>query len=360
MHNAGRPEDVIRTPAECFEGLASVGFSFTPHYLTHQGLRLHYLDEAPAKAAEERIGGGQQQPETLLLLHGNPTWSFLYRHVIPHLTGAGFRVLALDFAGFGRSDKPLQESDITTELNAGSVLALLDHLDVTNATLVMHDWSAIYMLWCLPSIPTGRIGRLVVLNAALPPHPLLFELGLANALLVAIWMTAVAVVGRFIPVIAVMKTMVPSLPLPQLLGYAAPLPSHRHKAAMVRAPRLAALAVLSAQQLAAVRGWGVVKLLELAMPGLADVLDVTQRDMARGQQACAWIRAHWHKPTLLLFGSPDPLFGCVQQLFALSIFNATALAYCPWPIILQGAGHYLTEMQPARVALEVTKFVLNT
>lgn len=53
-------------------------------------------------------GGGQQQPETLLLLHGNPTWSFLYRHVIPHLTGAGFRVLALDFAGFGRSDKPLQ------------------------------------------------------------------------------------------------------------------------------------------------------------------------------------------------------------------------------------------------------------
>lgn len=350
--------DVVRTPAECFEGLASVGFPFAPHYFEFQGLRLHYLDEPPAKAAAERLD--TNQPETLLLLHGNPTWSFLYRHVIPHLTGAGFRVLALDFAGFGRSDKPLEESDITTELNAASVVALLNHLDVTNATLVMHDWSAIYMMWCLPSLPTGRIGRLVVLNAALPPHPLLAELGLANSLLVAIWMASVAIVGRFMPVLGVMKSMVPSLPLPQLLGYAAPFPSHKHKAAVVRAPRLAALAVLSAQQLAYVRSWGVMQLLELAMPGLCDVLDNTQRDMKRGQQARTWIRAHWNKPTLLLFGAPDPLFGSMQHLFALGIFNPTALAYCPRPVIIESAGHYLTETQPARVAIEVTKFVLNT
>ena len=104
---------VLRTPDERFNALP--GYGFSPHYLQHQGLRVHYLDE-----------GRHDASVTALCLHGNPTWSYLYRKMIPVFSAAGLRVVAPDLIGFGRSDKPLDEAAHTFDLHRGMLLALVE------------------------------------------------------------------------------------------------------------------------------------------------------------------------------------------------------------------------------------------
>ncbi len=108
---------VLRTPEARFDGLP--GYAFAPHYFEHnveqEGLRVHYVDEGAPKAEV-----------TALCLHGNPTWSYLYRHMIPVFTAAGLRVVAPDLIGFGRSDKPADEAAHTWELHRGMLLALIE------------------------------------------------------------------------------------------------------------------------------------------------------------------------------------------------------------------------------------------
>jgi pimeloyl-ACP methyl ester carboxylesterase len=123
--------DSLRTPDERFKDLP--GFSFAPHYLEDlpgfAGLRLHYLDEGPAKAAA-----------VWLCLHGEPTWSYLYRKMIPVFTAAGERVVAPDFIGFGRSDKPVADAVYTFDFHRTLLLALIDRLKIRNIRLVCQEW----------------------------------------------------------------------------------------------------------------------------------------------------------------------------------------------------------------------------
>jgi len=142
-------DDVYRTPDERFADLP--GFDFEPRYLEQGGLRMHYLDE----------GAG----DPVLLLHGEPTWSYLYRKVIPELT-ASHRCLAPDYFGFGRSDKPTDPAFYTYDNHVASIARLVDALDLRDITLVVQDWGGpIGFRFAVEH--ADRIARLVVLNTGI-------------------------------------------------------------------------------------------------------------------------------------------------------------------------------------------------
>ncbi|KIC46396.1 haloalkane dehalogenase [Ruegeria sp. ANG-S4] len=148
----------LRTPDHRFEGLPD--FAFSPNYLdvddTEGGrLRIHYLDEGPADAPP------------VLLMHGEPTWCFLYRHMIPIFKEAGHRVLVPDLIGFGRSDKPTERSDYTYQRHVDWMSEWLRQVDPMGITLVCQDWGGLIGLRLVASMPE-RFARVVVANTALP------------------------------------------------------------------------------------------------------------------------------------------------------------------------------------------------
>jgi haloalkane dehalogenase len=149
---------VLRTPDECFEGLA--GFSFQPHYqeVTDQDLgdlRIHYLDEGPADGP------------VVLCLHGEPTWCYLYRKMIPVLTGAGCRVLAPDLVGFGRSDKPSERSDYSYRKHVQWMTDWMAALQLHDVTLLGQDWGGLIGLRLVAENPQ-RFARFSLSNTGLP------------------------------------------------------------------------------------------------------------------------------------------------------------------------------------------------
>jgi haloalkane dehalogenase len=145
--------DIVRTPEQRFDDLPQ--FPFAPHYVTVEGgVRMHYVDEGPP--------GG----EPVLLLHGQPTWSYLYRTVIPVLTGRGLRVIAPDLVGFGRSDKPTRRTDYTLRSHTTWLGDLVDQLQLTGITLVVQDWGGPIGLGLLARTPR-LFGRVVAANTAL-------------------------------------------------------------------------------------------------------------------------------------------------------------------------------------------------
>jgi haloalkane dehalogenase len=149
---------VLRTPDEPFESLP--GYGFDPHYVDVPDgdggrLRLHYVDEGPADGAP------------ILLLHGEPSWSYLYRTMIPVITAAGMRALAPDLVGFGRSDKPARREDYTYQRHVDWMRSLLDALDVAPLTLVAQDWGGLIGLRLVADRPE-RFARVVAANTFLP------------------------------------------------------------------------------------------------------------------------------------------------------------------------------------------------
>lgn len=151
----------LRTPDERFVGLP--GYGFEPHYVIvpagdgEGSLRVHFLDEGDPRA-----------PETVVLLHGEPSWSYLYRKMIPVLTDAGFRVIAPDLVGFGRSDKPADRSDYTYARHVEWMrCALFDNLDLSGITLVVQDWGGLIGLRLVAENPE-RVRRVVAANTGLP------------------------------------------------------------------------------------------------------------------------------------------------------------------------------------------------
>jgi len=146
--------DVLRTPDERFESLPD--FDFAPNYLTvGGGLRMHYLDEGPRDAAP------------VLLMHGEPTWCYLYRHMIPLFAAAGHRVVAPDLIGFGRSDKPVARDDYTYQRHVDWLSDWLGQLDLRGITLLCQDWGGLLGLRLVADMP-DRFARLVLANTALP------------------------------------------------------------------------------------------------------------------------------------------------------------------------------------------------
>jgi pimeloyl-ACP methyl ester carboxylesterase len=145
--------NVLRTPEERFAGLP--GWPYAPQYLQIDGLRLHYVDEGPRDAAV-----------TALCLHGQPSWSYLYRKMIPVFSAAGLRVVAPDLIGFGRSDKPEDEAWYSFDSHRQVLLQFVERMDLRNVLLVVQDWGGILGL-TLPMERPERYTRLLVMNTAL-------------------------------------------------------------------------------------------------------------------------------------------------------------------------------------------------
>ena len=142
--------DVFRTPDERFADLS--GYAYEPHYAEVDGLRLHHLDEGSGPA--------------VLCFHGEPSWSYLYRHMLDRLVESGHRVVCPDLVGFGRSDKPTEQGWYTYERHVDMVTRHLDQVDLEDATVVVQDWGGpIGLRWAVEH--ADRVGRLVVLNTGL-------------------------------------------------------------------------------------------------------------------------------------------------------------------------------------------------
>jgi pimeloyl-ACP methyl ester carboxylesterase len=153
LHAYAQEMRILRTPEERFANLP--GYAFAPHYVeVERGLRMHYVDEGARDAAP------------VLLLHGQPSWSYLYRKMIPVLVKAGQRVIAPDLIGYGRSDKPAATSDYSYAKHVAWLTTLVEKLELNHTTMVVHDWGGLLGLRVLTAQPQ-RFARLVVLNTSL-------------------------------------------------------------------------------------------------------------------------------------------------------------------------------------------------
>src|SRR5579884_2100064 len=145
--------DVLRTPDERFANLPD--FPYTPRYVQLPDVRVHYVEAGPAEAAP------------VVLMHGEPSWSFLYRKMIPVIATAGYRVIAPDLVGFGRSDKPVERAAYTYARHVGWMWATLEALDLHEMTLVGQDWGGLIGLRLVAEHP-DRFARVVAANTGLP------------------------------------------------------------------------------------------------------------------------------------------------------------------------------------------------
>ena len=147
------PMQILRTPDHHFDNLPD--YPFQPHYLEVDGLRIHYVDENP------------EGKETILMLHGEPTWSYLYRKMIPVFTAAGYRAIAPDLIGFGKSDKPASQEDYSYNKHVHWIEQWLLALDLKNITLVCQDWGGLIGLRIAANHP-DRFQRITASNTFLP------------------------------------------------------------------------------------------------------------------------------------------------------------------------------------------------
>jgi haloalkane dehalogenase len=248
---------ILRTPDERFAGLPD--YPFAPHYAdVGDGLRLHYVDEGPRDAAP------------VLMLHGEPSWSYLYRKMIPVFAKAGRRALAPDLVGFGRSDKPAAPADHSYERHVAWITRWLSDLDLRDITLVCQDWGSLIGLR-VAAENQDRFSRIVVANGFLPtaaqPVPLAFKAWRAFAAY-----SPVFPIGRIVASGCVSK-LAPEI----VAAYEAPFPSRAYKAGARVFPSL---------------------------------VPTEASDPAVPANRAAWeALGRWDKPFLTLFGKNDPILG---------------------------------------------------
>lgn len=284
---AAPADGVLRTPDAAFEGLGRLGYAFAPHYVTLRcGLRVHYVDEGPRDA-----------PATVLCLHGEPSWSFLYRKMVPALAAAGHRVLAPDLVGFGKSDKPSAKAAYTYAAHVAWITELLLTLDLRRVTLVAQDWGGLIGLRLLAAHP-GRFDAAVVANTGLPTgegHP-------SRAFLA--WQ-AFAAAQTDMPVGSIVGGGCASWPSDEVVAaYEAPFPDARYKAGAHVFPAL--------------------------VPTRAD-------DPEAAANRAAWdVLRGWRGRLHVMFSDSDPITRGAERPFL-------ALPCCASSVVLAGGGHFLQE-----------------
>jgi len=277
----------MRTPDERFAGLP--GWNFTPNYLQRPGgLRLHYVDEGPKDAAR-----------TWLCLHGQPTWSYLYRRMIPVFTRAGHRVVAPDFPGFGRSDKPRDEETYTFDFHREALLGVIDALDLRDIVLVVQDWGGLIGL-TLPLAAPERYAALLVMNTTLATGDEPLSQGFLD------W-RAFANRSPDMDIAALMKRACPHLSDAEAAAYGAPFPDATYKAGVRRFPNL--------------------------VPDSPDAQGAALSRLARG----FW-RERWTGTSLMAIGTKDPVLGSpVMKALHANIRG------CPPPLEIADGGHFVQE-----------------
>jgi haloalkane dehalogenase len=205
----------IRTPHSRFENLP--GYDFTAHYVDVDGLRMHYVDE----------GAG----DVVLLLHGEPSWSYLYRHMIPPLRNAGFRVIAPDLIGFGKSDKPLRQTDYSYARHVAWIRQFIEMLNLEDINLFCQDWGALIGLR-VAAENEQRFARVAVGNGFMPTGDENFPRAFR------IW-RAFARWSPWFPIGRILQSgTVNELSSAEMAAYDAPFPSRKYKSGARAFPRL--------------------------------------------------------------------------------------------------------------------------
>jgi haloalkane dehalogenase len=286
---------VYRTPDERFECLP--GYAFEPHYVEQDGLRMHYVDE----------GAG----DPVLLLHGEPTWAYLYRKVVPQLT-ASARCVAPDYFGFGRSDKPTDPGWYSYDAHAASIARLAETLDLRDATVVMQDWGGPIGLRFAVEHP-DRVARLVVLNTGIGARAPNDEWLRFRAFMRRVGTEIVA--GQLIRL-----TLVQPVADDVIAAYDAPFPVPESRVGIVRFPELVATSS--------------------DHPSAPAMLDVRER-----------LRS-FDRPALVLFSDSDPIFG---RRAAEVMAGLLPRAELDPP--LAGAGHFLQEDQGEAVGRRIADWL---
>ena len=286
--------DVLRTPDERFLGLP--GWPYAPQYLQQGGLRMHYVDEGPRDAAV-----------TALCLHGEPSWGYLYRKMIPAFTAAGLRVVAPDFFGFGRSDKPVDDAWYGFDRHRESLIALVDALQLKNVLLVCQDWGGLLGL-TLPVARPALVTRLLVMNTGLGQGTVTDGFRQWRAFNNTQHDLAV---GRM------MKRGCASMTDAEAAAYDAPFPDARHKAGVRAFPNL-----------------------------VPDGDDAPGAAVSR--EAAAFWRERWQGQSFMAIGMADPVLGEAAMLPLQRLIRG-----CPEPMRIAEAGHFVQEWgEPvARAAL---------
>ena len=281
--------DVFRTPDERFENLP--GYSYEPNYVEVDGLRLHHIDE----------GSGS----TVLCFHGEPSWSYLYRHMLDRHVDNGHRVVCPDLVGFGRSDKPTDQGWYTYDRHVETVTAHLDQVELDDVTVVVQDWGGpIGLRWAVQH--ADQVGRLLILNTGL------FTGRVSKGFMA--WRefaerTPDLPIGKIIQ-----GATATDLPDDVVAAYEAPFPNAESKAGAQRFPLLVPLAEDE--------------------PGVSEMLET--RDALAG----------WDKPALVAFSDTDPVFPYPKAGDRFTELIPTAGEQ----VRIEGAAHFLQEDRGPEIA----------
>jgi len=303
--------DFLRTDDSCFNNLPD--YNFSPNYLMvddSEGgqLRVHYLDE---KLDEEPVTAAP-----ILLLHGEPSWSYLYRKMIPILVQAGHRVIVPDLVGFGRSDKPSNRTDYTYQRHVDWIKSLVLQLELTSITLVCQDWGGLIGLR-LVAEDTSRFARIVAANTMLPTG----DHDPGDAFIK--WQKYSQEVPVFSSGNVINGATTTELSAEVIAAYNAPFPEEKYKEGARQFPLL---------------------------------VPTTPDDPAAEKNRAAWkVLAQWKKPFLTAFSDSDPITNGGDKLMQELIPGTTGQNHTT----ILNAGHFLQEDQGETLADVVVQFILD-
>ena len=282
--------EILRTPEARFENLPD--YPFAANYVadlpSYPGIHIHYVDAGPRDATK-----------TFLCLHGEPTWSYLYRRMMPVFSAAGHRVVAPDFIGFGKSDKAVDDQVYTFEFHRNMLIELIERLNLKNLVLVCQDWGGLLGL-TLPLAFPERFAGLLVMNTTFGSG----DVPLSQGFLA--W-RAWAAKSPDMAVGKLMSRTCPHLTAQEIAAYDAPFPDAKYKAGVRRFPQL-----------------------------VPDHTDAPGAALSR--QARDWWKNSWQGKTFMAIGMTDPVLGpsVMRDLEA-------NIRQCPTPFEMPEAGHFVPE-----------------
>lgn len=292
---------LIRTPEERFQNLPD--FSYPPQYVHLDGVRVHYID------------AGNPTGEVILFLHGEPTWSYLYRKLIPPLADR-YRLIAMDFIGFGRSDKFVDREAYSFEMHRHTLVSFIEELGLLGITAVVQDWGGLLGLTVAAQHPE-RFARLVIMNTGLPTG----EEPMSEAF--SRWQEFARRIPN-LPIGRIIRTGLAHperLPTEVIAAYEAPFPDESYKAGAATWP-----------------------LLVPTQPD--DPAAVAMREARAGL-------AQWDKPALVMFSDGDPITRGGDQFFRRLIPTASQQP----AIVIEDAGHFLQEEKGEEIAQHIRAFM---